>query len=75
LDQRNQEKRKELEKRLGKICRIVRPLIDNHYLFREVRNTTLILRRLNFFSKEPMIDMDELQQIITDTEAEEKVIK
>ena len=32
-------------------------------------------RTLFFFSKEPVIDIDELQQIITDTEAEEKVIK
>jgi hypothetical protein len=39
LDQRHQEKRKELEARLGKICKIVRPLIDNQYLFKEVINT------------------------------------
>jgi hypothetical protein len=38
LDQRHQEKRKVLETRLGKICNIVRPLIDNQYLFKQVMN-------------------------------------
>jgi len=58
LDQRHQEKRKELEIRLGKICKIIRPLIYNQYLFKE----------------DSIINIDELQQLITDTEAEEKVI-
>lgn len=58
LDQRHQEKRRELETRLGKICRMIKPLIDNQDLFNE----------------ESMVDIDELQQLITDTEAEQRVI-
>ncbi|CAF1354022.1 unnamed protein product, partial [Adineta steineri] len=57
LDQRNQEKRKELEIRLGNFCKIIKPLIDNQHLSKE----------------KSIIDLDELQQLITDTEAEERV--
>ncbi|CAF3726526.1 unnamed protein product [Rotaria magnacalcarata] len=57
LDQRHQEKRKELEIRLGKICKSIKPLIDNQHLFKE----------------NSIIDFDELQDLITDTEAEQRV--
>jgi len=36
LDQQHQQKRKDLEQRLGQICKIVRPLIDHQDLFKEV---------------------------------------
>ncbi|CAF3302238.1 unnamed protein product [Rotaria socialis] len=57
LDQRHQEKRKELEIRLGKICKSIKPLIDNQHLFKE----------------NSIIDFNELQDLITDTEAEQRV--
>ncbi|UJR33572.1 hypothetical protein I4U23_021010 [Adineta vaga] len=57
LDQQSQEKRKELETRLGKFCKMIRPLIDNQHLFKQ----------------NSIIDIDEIQRLITDTEAEEKV--
>ncbi|CAF1066100.1 unnamed protein product [Adineta ricciae] len=57
LDHQHQTKRKELETRLGKFCQMIRPLIDNQHLFRQ----------------NSLIDINELQRLITDTEAEEKV--
>ncbi|CAF0778122.1 unnamed protein product [Rotaria sordida] len=57
LDQRHQEKRKELEIRLGKFCKAIKPLIDNQHLFTD----------------NSIIDIDELQGLIAETEAEERV--
>ncbi|CAF3336486.1 unnamed protein product [Rotaria sp. Silwood1] len=57
LDQRHQEKRKELETRLGKICKAIKPLIDNQYLLKD----------------NSIIDIDELEELIADNEAQERV--
>ncbi|CAF3603471.1 unnamed protein product [Rotaria sp. Silwood1] len=57
MDLRHQEKRRELETKLGQFRSIVKPLIDNQQLFTE----------------NPIININELKKLVTEVDTEEKV--
>ncbi len=73
MDLCHEEKRRELETRLGKFCRITRPLINNQQLFIEVnyrKNQSEIIR-LCF--QNPIINIEDLRKLIAETDNEERV--
>ncbi|CAF3042476.1 unnamed protein product [Rotaria sp. Silwood2] len=57
MDLRHQEKRRELEAKLGKFRSILKPLIDNQQLLTE----------------NPIINVNELKKLVTEVDTEEKV--